>query len=159
MVIGDRRGRWTYRNYGDIGLSPASHETTQTNKSPKHYTKTVLLKKEETCPMGRCHHKGPTQPERNGGKTRRRMTSERQINSLPGLLAVKMIQQQIGLTNRLTHQSTTLTNVPRQLLLLLLLLLKEIGNARPGEGDLHPISPKTPAPHYQPIEEKKRRGK
>ena len=43
--------------------------------------------------------------------------------------------------------------------LLLLLLLKKIGNARPGEGDCHPISPKTPAPHYQPIEEKKRKGK
>ena len=36
------------------------------------------------------------------------MTSVRQINSLPGLLAVKMIRQQISLTNRLTHQSTTL---------------------------------------------------
>ena len=44
-------------------------------------------------------------------------------------------------------------------LLLLLLLLKKIGNARLGEGDCHPISPKTPAPHYQPIEEKKRKGK
>ena len=43
--------------------------------------------------------------------------------------------------------------------ILLLLLLKKIGNARPGEGDWHPISPKTPAPHYQPIEEKKRKGK
>ena len=43
--------------------------------------------------------------------------------------------------------------------LLLLSLLKKIGNARPGEGDWHPISPKTPAPHYQPIEEKKRKGK
>ena len=42
---------------------------------------------------------------------------------------------------------------------ILLLLLKKIGNARPGEGDCHPISPKTPAPHYQPIEEKKRKGK
>ena len=45
------------------------------------------------------------------------------------------------------------------LLLLLLLLLKKIGNARPGEGDCHPISPKLPAPHYQPIEEKKWKGK
>ena len=41
-------------------------------------------------------------------------------------------------------------------LLLLLLLLKKIGNARPWEGDWHPISPKTPAPHYQPIEEKRK---
>ena len=45
------------------------------------------------------------------------------------------------------------------LLLLLLLLLKKIGNARPGEGDWHPISPKTQAPYYQPIEETKRKGK
>ena len=37
------------------------------------------------------------------------MTSKQQINSLPGLLAVKMIRQQISLTNRLTHQSATLT--------------------------------------------------
>ena len=44
-------------------------------------------------------------------------------------------------------------------LLLLLSLLKKIGNARPGEGDGHPISPKTPTPPYQPIEEKKRKGK
>ena len=44
-------------------------------------------------------------------------------------------------------------------ILLLLLLLKKIGNARPEEGDLHPISPKTPAPHYQPREEKKGKGK
>ena len=39
--------------------------------------------------------------------------------------------------------------------ILLLLLLKKIGNARPGEGDCHPISPKTPAPQYQPIEERR----
>ena len=54
--------------------------------------------------------------------------------------------------------------------LLLLLLLKKIGNARPGDGDgsvgdARPgdgdgsVGPKTPAPHYQPIEEKKRKGK
>ena len=27
-------------NWGDMSLSPASKETTQTNKPPKHYTKT-----------------------------------------------------------------------------------------------------------------------
>ena len=43
------------------------------------------------------------------------------------------------------------------LLLLLLLLLREIGNARLGVSDLHPISPKTPAPHYQPIEQRKKK--
>ena len=51
---------------------------------------------------------------------------------------------------------TTLSNYIAEKGLLLLLLLKKIGNARLGEGDCHPISPKTPAPHYQPIEEKKR---
>ena len=37
-VVGNRRGRWTLYNRGDIGLSPASWETA--NKPPKHYTKT-----------------------------------------------------------------------------------------------------------------------
>ena len=42
---------------------------------------------------------------------------------------------------------------------LLLLLLKKVGSARPSESDIHPISPKTPAPQYQPIDRKKRKGK
>ena len=33
--------------------------------------------------------------------------------------------------------------------LLLLLLLKKVDSARLGESDIHPISPKTPAPQYQ----------
>ena len=43
----------------------------------------------------------------------------------------------------------------------LLLLLKKMGNARLGEGDWHPVSLKTSAPHYQqqPIEEKKKKVK
>ena len=45
------------------------------------------------------------------------------------------------------------------LLLLLLLLLKKVGSARLRESDVHPISPKTPAPQYQPIDRKKRKGK
>ena len=44
-------------------------------------------------------------------------------------------------------------------LLLLLLLLKEVGSVRLRESDIHPLSPKTPAPQYQPIERKKRNGK
>ena len=43
------------------------------------------------------------------------------------------------------------------LLLLLLLLLLKVSSARMGESDIHPISPKTPAP--QPIDRKKRKGK
>ena len=37
--------------------------------------------------------------------------------------------------------------------------LKEVGTARMGESDLHPISPKSPAPQYQPIDSKKRNGR
>ena len=44
-------------------------------------------------------------------------------------------------------------------LLLLLLLLKKVSSAKLRESDVHPISPKTPAPQYQPIDRKKRKGK
>ena len=43
--------------------------------------------------------------------------------------------------------------------LLLFLLLKKVSSARLGESDIHPISPKTPAPQYQPIDRKKRKEK
>ena len=45
------------------------------------------------------------------------------------------------------------------LLLVLLLVLKKVGSARPRESDVHPLSPETPAPQYQPIDRKKRKGK
>ena len=45
------------------------------------------------------------------------------------------------------------------LLLLLLLLLKEVGSARLRVSDVNPISPKTTAPQYQPLDKKKRKGK
>ena len=65
--------------------------------------------------MGQCRHKRPSltgdawphSTWRQSGKTRRQIDSEQQIDRLPGLLAVKMIQQQISLINRLAHQSTT----------------------------------------------------
>ena len=41
---------------------------------------------------------------------------------------------------------------------LVLLLFKQFGNARLGWGELHPISPKTPAPKYQPNEKNKTKG-
>ena len=44
-------------------------------------------------------------------------------------------------------------------IIILLLLLIEVGSARLRESDIHPISPKTPAPQYQPIDRKKRKGK
>ena len=43
--------------------------------------------------------------------------------------------------------------------LLSLLLFKKVGSARLRESDVHPISPKTPAPQYQPIDRKKRKVK
>ena len=44
-------------------------------------------------------------------------------------------------------------------LLLLLLFFKNVGSARLRESDIHPISPKTTTPQYQPIDRKKRKGK
>ena len=44
-------------------------------------------------------------------------------------------------------------------LIIILLLFKKFGSARLRESDIHPISPKTPAPQYQPIDRKKRTGK
>ena len=42
---------------------------------------------------------------------------------------------------------------------VLLLLLKKVSSARLGESDIYHISQKTPAPQYQPIDRKKRKGK
>ena len=42
---------------------------------------------------------------------------------------------------------------------LLLLLVKKVGSARLRESEVQLISPKTPAPQYQPIDRKKRKGK
>ena len=42
-----------------------------------------------------------------------------------------------------------------EITLLLLLLFKKVGSARLRESGIHPISPKTPAPQYQPIDRKK----
>ena len=44
-------------------------------------------------------------------------------------------------------------------IIIILLLLKKVGISRLGESDIDPISPKTPAPQYQPIDRKKRKGK
>ena len=55
-VIRNRGLQWTLRNWGDIGLSPASRETTKTNKHPEHCTKTgattsaVFLRKRGNIP-------------------------------------------------------------------------------------------------------------
>ena len=41
----------------------------------------------------------------------------------------------------------------------LIIIIKKGWQARLGESDIHPISAKTPAPQYQPIDRKKRKGK
>ena len=46
-----------------------------------------------------------------------------------------------------------------ELVNILLLILKKVGSARLRESGIHPISPKTLAPQYQPIDRKKRKGK
>ena len=40
-VIGSRGGRWTFQNWGEIGLSPATMETPETKKPPKHRNTTL----------------------------------------------------------------------------------------------------------------------
>ena len=42
---------------------------------------------------------------------------------------------------------------------IIIIIIKKVGSARLRESDIHPISPKTPAPQYQPIDKKKRKGK
>ena len=42
---------------------------------------------------------------------------------------------------------------------IIIIFIKKIGSARLGESDINPISPKTPAPQYQPIDRKQKKGK
>ena len=39
------------------------------------------------------------------------------------------------------------------------IIIKKVGSARLRESDIQTISPKTPAPQYQPKDRKKRKGK
>ena len=47
------------------------------------------------------------------------------------------------------------------IIIIIIIIIKkgQHSSARLGESDIHPISPKTPAPQYQPIDRKKRKGK
>ena len=40
----------------------------------------------------------------------------------------------------------------QSIIIIIIIIIKKVGNAMLGESDLHPISPKTPAPQYQPKE-------
>ena len=42
---------------------------------------------------------------------------------------------------------------------IIIIIKKRVGSARLRESDIHPISPKTPAPQYQPRDRKRRKGK
>ena len=67
-VIGNGGKEWIFRNLSDIGMSHARRETTQTNRLPKHHTKTggqnisSLKKKRKHAQfkMDQCHHNGPS---------------------------------------------------------------------------------------------------
>ena len=87
-----REGRCTFRDRGDIYLYPASRETTRTKKTPKDHIKMLgqnisssLQKKMKHTHL--FHH-------------------VEQLDRLHVLLAVKMIWQQISLSNWINHQST-----------------------------------------------------
>ena len=45
------------------------------------------------------------------------------------------------------------------IIIIIIIIIKRVGSARLRESDIHPISPETPAPQYQPIDRKKRKGK
>ena len=47
----------------------------------------------------------------------------------------------------------------KKLIFFKIYLLKRVGSPRLRESGIHPISPKTPAPQYQPIDRNKRKGK
>ena len=59
----------------------------------------------------------------------------------------------------ISEHSEAYQDIQRHIRALLLLLLKKVGSARLRESGIHPISPKTAAPQYQPIDRKKRKGK
>ena len=43
--------------------------------------------------------------------------------------------------------------------IIIIILLKKVSSARLRESNVHPLSPKTPVPQYQPIDRKKRKEK
>ena len=42
---------------------------------------------------------------------------------------------------------------------MIFIIIRRVGNARLRESNVHPLSLKIPAPQYQPIDRKKRKGK
>ena len=44
------------------------------------------------------------------------------------------------------------------IIIIIIIIIKKGRECMAGESDIHPISPKTSAPEYQPINRKKRKG-
>ena len=44
-------------------------------------------------------------------------------------------------------------------IIIIVIITKKVGSARLRESDIHPISPKIPAPQYKPVNRKKRKEK
>ena len=79
---------------------------------------------------------------------------------MESILQTKESRRQLNAKKTIAHDDVTHGAMARKILLLLLLLLfKKGSSARLGESDIHPLSPKTPAPQYQPIDRKKRKVK
>ena len=75
------------------------------------------------------------------------------------MLIIKIYLDLLLPSRKDSHGKSDYARTIIQHLLLLLLLLKKVGSARLRESGIHPISPKTPAPQYQPIDRKKTKGK
>ena len=73
------------------------------------------------------------------------------------MVILPMGQSSISLKKEIHYYKSMTSNIDN--FRLLLLLLKNVSSARLREGDIHPNSPKTPAPQHQPIDRKKRKGK
>ena len=85
------------------------------------------------------------------------------MKSLPEVIAaVQLLQKAETECTKITHEIkqeiSDLQMKVSELIQLLLLLFKKVSSARLGESDIHPSSPKTPAPQYKPIDRKKRKG-
>ena len=99
-----RGGWWTFRNWNEIGLSTASRDTTQTNKKPKHYVKNLGSEHISSTLRKKRKQTKWSLPPLWSKSYKTRLTSlnlKANVIWLPRLLAVKMIRQQVSITNRL----------------------------------------------------------
>ena len=132
---GNRGGRWALRNRGELpclqkaGKLPRRTRRRNTTLKRGARISAVLLRKRGNVPNGSVPPWGSKSNKRrltsldleSGSKPQRRLVNECLINGLPGLLAVKIIREQISLTNPLTRtpvhhlhqQAVAMTNSSR----------------------------------------------